>query len=188
MFSVPSLVVTVLMTWAPFLVSNFPRIASVRAALDRRRLLTISPSCVLFCDLLPSLGTGARLKRIVRRRIKVFALDQKLGAPMSHGSDPKPRIHSRTFPDGRVTLAFASKAGMARATCCPATNPYRCSVAFHDVSGTDLSSALFTNSTESTADFRYGSKADMATTRRNVRFTRKSGHGSAMSALCHKRK
>ena len=30
-------------------------------------------------------------------------------------------------------------------------NPHRCSVAFHDVSGTGLSSALFTNSTESIA-------------------------------------
>jgi len=30
-------------------------------------------------------------------------------------------------------------------------NPHRCSVAFHDVSGTGLSSALFTNPTESIA-------------------------------------
>jgi len=40
---------------------------------------------------------------------------------MSHGSDLKPRIHSRTFPDGWVTLALGSKAGPAWATCCPAT-------------------------------------------------------------------
>jgi hypothetical protein len=82
MFAVPSLVVTVLMTWAPFLVSNFPRIASVRAAFDRRRLLTVNPSRDLFCDLLPPPGTGARTARVARRRIKVFALDQKLGAPI----------------------------------------------------------------------------------------------------------
>jgi hypothetical protein len=71
---------TVLMTWAPFLVSNFPRIASVRAAFDRRRLLTVNPSLFFVCDLLPS--PGARTERVVRRRIKVFALDQKLGAPI----------------------------------------------------------------------------------------------------------
>src|SRR5262245_33675352 len=76
MFSVPSLVVAVLMTWAPFLVSNFPRIASVRAAFDRRRLLTVNPSCALFCDLLPSLGTGARPERLGQATIKIFALDQ----------------------------------------------------------------------------------------------------------------
>ena len=33
-----------------------------------------------------------------------------------------------------------------------ATNPHRCSVAFHEGSGTVLLSALFTNSTESIAD------------------------------------
>src|SRR5215831_20950256 len=90
MFSVPSLVVAVLMTWAPFLVLNYPRIASVRAAFDRRRLLTVNPSCALFCDLLPSLGTGVRPERLGQATIKIFALDQKLRAPMSHGSDPKP--------------------------------------------------------------------------------------------------
>jgi hypothetical protein len=79
MFSVSSLVVTVLMTWAPFLVSNFPRIAYVRAAFDRRRLLTVNPS-LFVCDLLPS--PGARTEMVIRRRIKVFALDQKLGAPI----------------------------------------------------------------------------------------------------------
>jgi hypothetical protein len=63
------------MTWAPFLVSNFPRIASVRAAFDRRRLLTVNPNMFV-----PS--PGARTERVVRRRIKVFALDQKLGAPI----------------------------------------------------------------------------------------------------------
>src|SRR5262249_40458584 len=92
MFSIPSLVVTVLMTWAPFLVSNFPRIASVRAAFDRRRLLTVNPSCALFCDLLPSLGTGARPERLGQATIKIFALDQKLPAPMSHGGNPEPRM------------------------------------------------------------------------------------------------
>ena len=90
------------MTWAPFLVSNLPRIASVRAAFDRRRLLTVNPSCALFCDLLPSPGTGARLKRVGQAMNKSFCVrsktDQKRGAPMSHGSDSKPRIHSRTFP------------------------------------------------------------------------------------------
>jgi hypothetical protein len=79
------------MTWAPFLVLNYPRIASVHAAFDRRRLLTVNPSCALFCDLLPSLGTGARPERLGQATIKIFALDQKLGAPMSHAGDPKPR-------------------------------------------------------------------------------------------------
>src|SRR5262249_8243468 len=77
MFSIASLVVTVLMTWAPFLVSNFPRIASVRAAFDRRRLLTVNPSCALFCGLLPSFSTGARPERLGQATIKIFALDQK---------------------------------------------------------------------------------------------------------------
>src|SRR5215510_4010632 len=94
MFSIPSSVVTVLMTWAPFLVSNFPRIASVRAAFDRRRLLTVNPSCALFCDLLPSLGTGARPERLGQATIKIFALDQKLPAPMSHGGNPDGLIRS----------------------------------------------------------------------------------------------
>jgi len=74
------------MTWAPFLVSNFPRIASVRAAFDRRRLLTVNPSCALFCDLLPSLGTGAARERLGQATIKIFALDQKLHAPMKVGN------------------------------------------------------------------------------------------------------
>jgi hypothetical protein len=74
------------MTWAPFLASNFPRIASVRAAFDRRRLLTVNPSCALFCDLLPSLGAGAARERLGQATIKIFALDQKLGAPMKVGN------------------------------------------------------------------------------------------------------
>jgi hypothetical protein len=80
------------MTWAPFLVSNFPRIASVRAAFDRRRLLTVNPSCALFCVLLRSLGTGAHPERLGQATIKIFALDQKLPVPMSHGGNPEPRM------------------------------------------------------------------------------------------------
>jgi hypothetical protein len=42
--------------------------------------VVFSPSTLvsLVCDLLPSPGT----ERVIRRRIKVFALDQKLGAPI----------------------------------------------------------------------------------------------------------
>src|SRR5215831_2948489 len=57
------------------------------ARLDRRRFLTVNPSCALFCDLLPSPGTGARPERV--GQAIVFASDQKLGALMSHGSNPK---------------------------------------------------------------------------------------------------
>src|SRR5262249_27401652 len=110
MFSIPSLVVTVLMTWAPFLVSNFPRIASVRAAFDRRRLLTVNPSCALVCDLLPSLGTGARPERLGQATIKIFALDQKLPAPMSHGGNPEPRM-SADIAAGPINVRFTPKSG-----------------------------------------------------------------------------
>src|SRR5215831_839317 len=118
MFSVPSLVVAVLMTWAPFLVLNYPRIASVRAAFDRRRLLTVNPSCALFCDLLPSLGTGARPERLGQATIKIFALDQKLPAPMSHGGNPEPRMSAlgqkRTLKDVRAMSALHPKADIIR--------------------------------------------------------------------------
>src|SRR5262249_20848503 len=75
--SVWSLVVAVLMTWAPFLVSNFSRIASVRAALDRRRFLTVNPGRTLFCDLLPSPGTGARPERVGQATNKSFCVRSK---------------------------------------------------------------------------------------------------------------
>src|SRR5262245_27393161 len=65
------------MTWAPFLVSNLPRIADVRAAFDRRHFLTVNPSCALFCDLLPSPGTGARPKRVGQATNKSFCVRSK---------------------------------------------------------------------------------------------------------------
>src|SRR5215471_20443291 len=65
------------MTWAPFLVSNFSRIASVRAALDRRRFLTVNPGRALFCDLLPSPGTGARPERVGQATNKSFCVRSK---------------------------------------------------------------------------------------------------------------
>jgi hypothetical protein len=68
------------MTWAPFLVSNFPRIASVPRGFDRRLLLTVNPGRALFAIFRPA--RVAATETVVRGQIKVFALNQKLGAPI----------------------------------------------------------------------------------------------------------
>src|SRR5262249_51564922 len=52
---------------------------------------------------------------------------------------------------GRRPFKSARRGCYRRFVCCPATNPHRCSVAFSPGSGTRLSSAFFTNSTESIA-------------------------------------
>ena len=53
--------------------------------------------------------------------------------------------------DRRCFLMKKSLGCYRRFVCRSATNPHRCSVAFHEGSGTVLLSALFTNSTESIA-------------------------------------
>src|SRR5262249_42372106 len=54
-------------------------------------------------------------------------------------------------PASRKNSAAFDAQSSRRFVCCPATNPHRCSVAFSVGSGTRLSSAFFTNSTESIA-------------------------------------